>query len=174
MSDDEREAPTGPELLRKGGEWLGAARNWLKWHTRNGDQVTWGSHDVIEPPFTVAKIEDLAAEVAAAAMRPQPTEKHVDNCLRARWVAEAEVARLRAEVAALKDAGWAVYRAWDQGLHFVNKMMTLGRLSKPAAAPVPHARDCDVLDVDPAIGRATKPCNCTDQRTSSAKVEEPK
>lgn len=26
-----------------------------------------------------------------------------------------------------------------------------------------HDAECDVLDIDPAIGRATKPCNC--QRT---------
>jgi hypothetical protein len=26
--------------------------------------------------------------------------------------------------------------------------------------PTPHDPDCDTQDVDPAIGRATKPCNC--------------
>src|SRR6185312_7764198 len=54
------------ELLRQGGAWLGAARDWIKWHARNGSQVTWGSDDVLEGgPWTVARAEDLAAHVAA-------------------------------------------------------------------------------------------------------------
>ncbi len=32
MSDDENVRLTASELLRKGGEWLGAARNWHKAH----------------------------------------------------------------------------------------------------------------------------------------------
>jgi len=56
------------ELYKKGGKWLGAARTWLQWNTKNGDRVTWGSNDVIEPHLTVKQIEDLAAHVAAAAI----------------------------------------------------------------------------------------------------------
>ncbi len=85
-----RESPTASVLLRRGGEWLGAAREWLQCHTLNGSEVDWGSADEIRPTFTVAMVEDLAATVAAAAMRPQPTEQRVEVCLRARWKAEAE------------------------------------------------------------------------------------
>lgn len=90
------EQPTAAELLRQGGEWLGAARKWLQWNTRNGDQVTWGSGDLIEPQLSVRQIEDLASEVAAAAMRPQPSEERLEQALKARWTAEAEVERLKA------------------------------------------------------------------------------
>lgn len=91
----ELEQPTAAELSRRGGEWLGAAREWLQWNTRNGDRVTWGSGDLIEPQLSVRQIEDLAAEVAAAAMRPQPAEETLARALKARWKAEAEAADLR-------------------------------------------------------------------------------
>ena len=55
-------------LLHEGGEWLGAARTWLQWNTRNGDSVTWGSHDEIKPTLTVKMVEELAAHAAAAAI----------------------------------------------------------------------------------------------------------
>jgi hypothetical protein len=98
----EGRAPLYPaELLQRGGEWLGAARNWLKWHTLNGERVTWGSGDLVEPQLSVRQIEDLAAEVAAAAMRPQPTEESLSRALKARWTAEAELDRLRSSAAPL-------------------------------------------------------------------------
>jgi len=59
------------KFKKQGGEWLGAARSWLQWHCINGDRVTWGSNDVLIPHFTVEKIEDLAGDVAHAAI-----EKH--------------------------------------------------------------------------------------------------
>jgi hypothetical protein len=62
------ETPNPLDLKRQGGRWLGEARGWLQWNTRNGDRVTWGSDDVIQPPLTVRDIEDLAAHVAAAAI----------------------------------------------------------------------------------------------------------
>ena len=52
------------ELLRKGGRWLGTARNWLQWNTRNGDVVRWGSGTAIQPPMTARQVEELAAFVA--------------------------------------------------------------------------------------------------------------
>jgi len=58
---------TPEELLKQGGEWLGAARNWIKWHVIGGDRVTWNSDDSVGH-FTVRKIEQLASEVAAAAI----------------------------------------------------------------------------------------------------------
>lgn len=88
--EQDRERVRGSDLLRQGGEWLGTARNWLKWHKRNGDQVTWGSNDVLEGPFTVREVEELAADVAAAAMAPQPSENRLNATLRARWKAEME------------------------------------------------------------------------------------
>ena len=57
------------ELRKRGGKWLGAARSWLQWHTRNGEHVTWGSMDLVEHSFTVRDVEELASEVAAAAIR---------------------------------------------------------------------------------------------------------
>lgn len=57
--------------IKQGGKWLGAARSWLQWHTRNGDSVTWGSNDVIEPHLTVKMIEELAADVAEAAVEEE-------------------------------------------------------------------------------------------------------
>ena len=63
------------ELSRKGGKWLGAARSWLQSNTNNGDRVTWGSNDIIQPHLTVKQIEDLAAHVAAAVMNEQNKEK---------------------------------------------------------------------------------------------------
>jgi hypothetical protein len=56
------------DLLKQGGEWLGAARRWLQWNTNNVDRVTWGSEDVLQPPFTVRQVEELAAHAAAAAL----------------------------------------------------------------------------------------------------------
>lgn len=56
---------TPTEMLRRGGKWLGAARHWLQWNKRNGSDVTWGSKEVLQPPFTVRDVEEVAAEVAA-------------------------------------------------------------------------------------------------------------
>jgi hypothetical protein len=56
------------DLLKQGGEWLGAARRWLQWNTHNGDRVTWGSEEVLHPPLTVRQVEELAAHVAAATL----------------------------------------------------------------------------------------------------------
>lgn len=79
---------TPGELMRRGGEWLGVARNWIKCKARNGEWVTWGSRDVLERDFTVEDIESLAAEVASVAMRPQPDEKRMDRMQRALWDAQ--------------------------------------------------------------------------------------
>lgn len=85
---DGRERVTAGELLRLGGEWLGAARSWIQRKARNGEHVTWGSDDTLEATFSVRDIEELAADAAAIAMRPQPVEQHVSATLRARWTAE--------------------------------------------------------------------------------------
>lgn len=54
------------EILRKGGEFLGAARAWIQRKKLNGSRVTWGSNETLEPPVTVAEIEIVAAYAAAA------------------------------------------------------------------------------------------------------------
>lgn len=82
----ERYSPS--DLLRKGGEWLGAARSWIQRKAVNGERVTWGSNDVLEMSVTVSQIEDLAADVASMAMRPQPSEKRFISSLKARWEVE--------------------------------------------------------------------------------------
>jgi hypothetical protein len=89
---------TASELLRQGGEWLGAARSWMQRQARNGERVTWGSDDVLETSLSVRDVEELAADVAAAAMREQPIEERVDHLLRARWTAEQQRDRALAEV----------------------------------------------------------------------------
>jgi len=56
-------------LSQTGGDWLGAARNWIQCKFRNGESVTWGSQDVLEGKLvTVRDIESLAATIAAAAI----------------------------------------------------------------------------------------------------------
>ena len=53
-----------------GGNWLGAVRNWIKWHCINGDSVTWSSNDELRPRITVKNIEDAAGEAAWATLEP--------------------------------------------------------------------------------------------------------
>lgn len=62
------------QLRKQGGPWLGAARKWLQ-HRRttkgvHGDQVKWGDVNAIFE-ISAASVEDLAAEVAAAAFNEQ-------------------------------------------------------------------------------------------------------
>jgi hypothetical protein len=49
-----------------GGPWLGAAREVLQRKAKNGDWLTWGSHEVVEG-LTVRDVEELAHVVARAA-----------------------------------------------------------------------------------------------------------
>lgn len=76
---------------------MGAARNWIKWHRLNGDQVTWSSTDVLQPAFTVADVEALAAHVAAAAMAPQPSETEIKRYRLRCWELERQASKLRSE-----------------------------------------------------------------------------
>jgi hypothetical protein len=54
--------------LEHGGKWLAAARSWLQHHTNNGDRVTWGSNEALSPPLTVRMVEEMAKDVAVAAV----------------------------------------------------------------------------------------------------------
>lgn len=60
---------TATELLEKrGGNWLGYVREWIKCNARNGEHVTWGSHDLLHlRSLSTYDIEHLAAGIAAAA-----------------------------------------------------------------------------------------------------------
>jgi hypothetical protein len=57
---------TAQELLRKGGDWLGAARSWMQCKKLNGSRVTWGSQEELSPQMTVRDVEEVAAAAAAA------------------------------------------------------------------------------------------------------------
>lgn len=54
------------KALKNGGQWLGAARNWLLWHKDPNGRLTWGSNEEVR--LTVKEIEELALEVATAAL----------------------------------------------------------------------------------------------------------
>jgi hypothetical protein len=136
--------PSGAELLQQGGEWLGAARNWLKWHKRNGEHVTWGSDDVLEGPFTVREVEDLAAEVAAAAMAPQPAKAFADRNLRARWEAERNLA---AALDFIRDNEWGGHE-FVEGER-VGKCLDCGALYGQEHSPV----TCRWLAIMKSAGR---------------------
>lgn len=56
----------GQEVLKQGGEWLGEARAWLQCHKLNGERVTWGSQEELQPAMTVRDVETVAAFAAAA------------------------------------------------------------------------------------------------------------
>ena len=50
--------------LQMGGDWLGAAHEWMQWNLRNGSTVHWGSHE--EVCLSVHDIEQFALTVAVA------------------------------------------------------------------------------------------------------------
>lgn len=54
------------EAMKKGGDWLGAARSWLQRHKLNGSRVTWGSQEELQPPMTVRDVEEVTLCAAAA------------------------------------------------------------------------------------------------------------
>lgn len=58
------------EILNMGGEWLGAARNWIQHNALNGSDVTWGSDERLRfsKQFTVKDIEEFAARIAVATL----------------------------------------------------------------------------------------------------------
>jgi len=49
------------DILKRGGHWLGAVRSWMQTRCRNGEDVTWGSHDRLERTFTVKDVEEIAS-----------------------------------------------------------------------------------------------------------------
>jgi len=59
---------TAQDMLKEGGDWLGAARQWIQWNCNNGSTVTWGSNEQLSSRqgFTPAVVEEIAAEAVAA------------------------------------------------------------------------------------------------------------
>ena len=55
------------EFTKRGGAWLGAVRSHVQSKFRNGEHVTWGSNDVLEPHVTIGQIEEIAAIAVDAA-----------------------------------------------------------------------------------------------------------
>lgn len=43
---------------------LGETRKYIQWNFLNGDNVTWGSDDILKPYMTVAKLESFAQGIA--------------------------------------------------------------------------------------------------------------
>jgi len=56
---------TGFEVMQKGGEWLGATRDYLKCHAVRGDQIEWGSTDMVIG-LCVRDVEEMVADAVAA------------------------------------------------------------------------------------------------------------
>lgn len=54
------------EELQMGGDWLGAAHEWMQWNLKNGSTVQWGSHEEVR--LTVHDLEQFALTVAVAAV----------------------------------------------------------------------------------------------------------
>lgn len=53
-------------LLKGGGAWVGALRRSVQWRGGNGDRVTWGSGDILDPALSIGDLEKMAAEAVAA------------------------------------------------------------------------------------------------------------
>lgn len=56
---------------RKGGSWLGAVRNWVKWHVLRGDSLIWGTDAkttlvTTHGNLNLEDVEEIAAKVGWA------------------------------------------------------------------------------------------------------------
>jgi hypothetical protein len=56
------------EVLREGGDWLGACREYLLWHAHRGDSLQWFSDDRVEG-LSVRNVEEMVATAVAADRR---------------------------------------------------------------------------------------------------------
>ena len=68
------------KLAKKGGAWLGTARSYLQHHVRGGDTYEWGSENIIH--MSMRQVEEMAAEVAAAAIIEHEKEKMQESVKR--------------------------------------------------------------------------------------------
>lgn len=55
--------------LKHGGEWLGAAREWMQSNIRKGDTICWSSTECVNIPFV--DLQEFAMVVAAAAIKQE-------------------------------------------------------------------------------------------------------
>lgn len=69
------------ELNRRGGTYLGAAREWLQSNVNGGDQVRWDSGELIH--MTVRQFEEAAAVIAAAAINADRSAR--TSCAVTEW-----------------------------------------------------------------------------------------
>lgn len=60
----------GLTMSSQGGSHFGCIREWIKCKASNGENVTWGSQDLLQlsGPMTVKVLEDLACRIAAATL----------------------------------------------------------------------------------------------------------
>lgn len=54
------------ERLKRGGQWLAAARRWMQTNVHRGDTLTWNSGELVQIRF--CDLEDLARTAAVAAV----------------------------------------------------------------------------------------------------------
>lgn len=55
------------QIWQYGGDWLGTVRRWVQFKKYNGNTVTWGSEEVLNPPMTIRQVEEVAKLAAVAA-----------------------------------------------------------------------------------------------------------
>lgn len=60
----------------KGGPHLGVARNWIKWHARNGESVTWGTHELLQVDLHVDDLERIAQDIRDAVLEEFKVKDH--------------------------------------------------------------------------------------------------
>ena len=52
------------DVMKRGGDWLGTARNWLLWNKDTGGRLIWGSEDEVR--MTMKDCEEICLAAAAA------------------------------------------------------------------------------------------------------------
>lgn len=61
-------------LMRHGGNWLAMARNYLQRKAHDGERLTWDSQAEVRG-LTVSDIEEMASEIASAAINEDRAER---------------------------------------------------------------------------------------------------
>jgi len=91
------------EFTKQGGTWLGAVRSHVQCKFRNGERVTWGSNDILEPHVTIGQVEEIAAiAVDAAFPEVDKLKKRIKELEKKYLQAQIERDFLRNKVAAGK------------------------------------------------------------------------
>jgi hypothetical protein len=80
------------DFTKNGGKWLSAVRSHVQWEFRNGESVTWGSNDVLEPHVTIGQVEEIAAiAVDAAFPEVDKLKKEVEELRKKYLLAQIEL-----------------------------------------------------------------------------------